>query len=68
MVDLDIAKSEADLSQFGEDQLPDGSIYFPVVTKDSNGEPILTGGAPLGAAVSVSGRHGETRTFHCYSL
>jgi len=27
---------------------------------DSNGEPILTGGAPIAAAVSVSGRRGET--------
>ena len=62
LLDLDISKSEADLSQFGEDQLPDGSIYFPVITKDSNGEPILAGGAPIAAAVSVSGRRGETRT------
>jgi hypothetical protein len=63
---LDISKSEADLSQFGEDQLADGSIYFPVITKDSNGEPILTGGAPIAAAVSVSGRRGETGMFYFY--
>jgi hypothetical protein len=63
LLDLDITKSEADLSQFGEEQLVDGSIYFPVITKDSNGEPILTGGAPIAAAVSVSSRRGETRKF-----
>lgn len=60
---MDITKSEADLSTFGEDQLADGSIYFPVITKDSNGDLIPIGGAPIAASVAVSGRKGEKGTF-----
>jgi filamin len=57
--DLDITKSEADLSNLGEDLLHDGSLFFPVLTKDSNGEPLHSGGAPIAAAVSVATRRGE---------
>lgn len=57
--DLDITKSEADLSKFGDEVLPDGSIFFPVITKDSSGEPLSIGGAPISAAVSLVDREND---------
>ncbi len=57
--ELDISKSVADLSNFGTSVNDDGEVSFPVATKDSDGNPLRVGGAPLGAHVTVAKRKGD---------